>query len=126
MKSHTLTVHGALLSINTERRTHPMARASAVKQWRTDAAWSARAARLPSLGRVSIVAQPYQHSSVLGDAGNHLPSIKAVIDGLVDVGVLTGDGPDCVASLTMMAPKRTKSKVDHVDLELVEVAACGF
>ena len=84
MKSRSLTVYGELLSINRERKLTQMPRAKAVRQWRSDAGWSARAARLPSLDRVSIVASPFQHAHVLGDAGNHLPSVKASIDGLVE------------------------------------------
>jgi crossover junction endodeoxyribonuclease RusA len=120
MKSHNLTVRGQLISLNFERKMHHQTRADAVKQWRTDAYWEAKAARLPHLDRVSIVAQPFQHAHVLGDAGNHLPSVKACIDGLVDVGVLDDDGPEIVTALTMLAPRRTTStSCDLVSLELV-------
>ena len=127
MKTHSLTVRGQLISLNFERKMHHQTRAAAVKQWRTDAGWEAKAARLPHLGRVSIVAQPYQRLHVLQDAGNCLPSIKAVIDGLCDVGVLDGDGPEHVTAVTMLAPRRTTtSTCDYVALELVEVTGCGF
>lgn len=41
----------------------------------------------------------------LQDTGNAYGSVKAAIDGLVDAGVLTGDTPDVVRSLTMMSPQ---------------------
>ena len=120
MKSHRLAVRGQLISLNFERKMHHQTRADAVKQWRSDAAWEAKAARLPHIDRCSIIAQPYQHAHVLGDAGNHLPSIKACIDALVDVGVLDDDGPEIVTALTMLAPRRTEStSCDVVSLELV-------
>jgi hypothetical protein len=121
MKSHRLTVRGSLISINAERRCHPIRRAELVRQWRTDAAWEARAAQIPHLHRVTIIATPYQHNARLGDAGNHPPSVKAIIDALCDVGVLDGDGPQHVASLTLMAPRRTKH-TDRVEIELIEMA----
>jgi crossover junction endodeoxyribonuclease RusA len=124
VKSHHLSVRGQLISLNFERKMHHMTRADAVRQWRTDAGWEAKAARLPHLERISIVAQPFQRRAVLGDAGNHLPSVKAIIDGLVDVGVLDDDGPDHVTALTLLAPRRaTHSTCDAVSLELVEAAS---
>lgn len=124
MKTHRFTVRGDLLSINRERSLHKMARAETVKVWRIAGRFEAQAARIPRLGAVSIIAKPFQHKSVLGDAGNHLPSIKAIVDGLVDAGVLEGDGPEYVRSLTLMAPQRTQSCAsDYVTLELVEAVS---
>jgi crossover junction endodeoxyribonuclease RusA len=110
------------MSLNFERKQHHMTRAAVVKQWRTDAGWEARAARLPHLDRVSIIAQPFQHRNALQDAGNCLPSVKAIVDGLVDVGVLPGDGPAHVTALTMLAPQRTTG-ADRVEIELIPVAS---
>jgi hypothetical protein len=125
VKSHRVTVYGNLMSLNGERKVHRMTRAEAVRQWRVDAGWSAKAAHLPHLERVSIVAQPFQRFHVLADAGNHLPSIKAAIDGLVDVGVLDGDDGKHVTSLTLMAPIRAAgARSDWLTLELIEMAAC--
>lgn len=120
-RSHHLSVRGRLLSINSERKVHALRRADDVRQWRTDAGWEAKAARLPHLARVSIIAQPVQHHARLADAGNHLPSVKAIIDGLCDVGVLDGDGPEHVTALTLMAPVKVEgSGSDWITLELIE------
>lgn len=121
MKSYRFSVRGRLLSINQERKVHLQRRAEFVRQWRTDAGWEIRRARVPHLERVSIVAHVYQHAARLGDAGNHLPTIKAIVDALIDVGVLDDDGPDQVASLTLIAPKRTEL-VDRVEIELIPTA----
>jgi crossover junction endodeoxyribonuclease RusA len=122
-KSHHLVVRGKLLSINAERKTHMLRRADIVRQWRTDAALEAKVARLPHLGRVSVIAQPFQHGSVLADVGNHLPSIKACIDGLVDAQVLSADDPSVVTALTFLAPQRVSGNgADYVVLELIESA----
>lgn len=41
----------------------------------------------------------------LADTGNAYGSVKAAIDGLVDAGILPGDGPTVIMKLTMNAPK---------------------
>jgi crossover junction endodeoxyribonuclease RusA len=121
MKSHLLTVRGKLLSINAERKVHALRRADYVREWRDSAGWEAKAARLPHFERVSIIAQPVQHHARLADAGNHLPSVKAIVDGLVDVGVLDGDGPEHVSALTLLAPVKVEgSGPDWITVELVE------
>jgi hypothetical protein len=123
-RTHRFTVRGKLVSLNHERKIHHMARAEAVKQWRTDAFFEAKAAHLPHLEKVSIIGSPFQHGNRLGDAGNHLPALKAAIDGLVDAGVLDGDGPDHVTALTMMAPQRTTSSpTDCMVIELIPAAS---
>ena len=103
-----------------------MPRAAAVKQWRTDAFWQAKASRLVHFDRASVIAQPLQRQSVLADAGNHIWSVKAVIDGLCDAKVLDGDDGRYVSSLTLLAPKRTTQATDSLHIELVEVTSCGF
>jgi hypothetical protein len=120
--SYQFAVRGQLLSINNERKLHHQRRAEWVRQWRSDAGWEIKRARLPHLERVAVIAQPFQHAHALGDCGNHLPSVKAVVDALVDVGTLPGDGPNHVASLTMMAPRRTGEKVDRLEIEVIEVS----
>lgn len=120
-RSHRVTVRGKLLNLNS--RDHHMPRAAAIKAWRQDAYWEAKAARLPHLERCSIVVTPFQARSVLADCGNHILSAKSVIDGLVDAGVLDSDDGEHVTSLTMLAPKRAESAVDRVEIELIEAAS---
>lgn len=44
----------------------------------------------------------------LADTGNAYGSVKAAIDGLVDAGVLPGDGPNVIMRLCMNAPRPPK------------------
>jgi hypothetical protein len=123
-RHHLLSVKGKLLSINAERKVHALRRADIVRQWREDAFWEAQAARLPHFERCSIIAMPYQHHDRLADAGNHLPAVKGVVDGLIDAGVLDDDGPEHVTALTLMAPQRVSGNgADYIILELIEGAA---
>lgn len=41
----------------------------------------------------------------LADTGNAYGSVKAAIDGLVDAGILPGDGPTVIMRLCMNAPQ---------------------
>jgi hypothetical protein len=41
---------------------------------------------------------------VLADTANHLPPCKAVLDGLVDAGMITDDSPEFVVSQTFYPP----------------------
>jgi crossover junction endodeoxyribonuclease RusA len=105
--TYVIEIPGPLVSLNAERRQrHWAVRSEATKQWRHSAGWAAKAAKIPPLSVVIVEAQPWQSKGVLADAGNHLPSVKAAIDGLVDVGVLHDDDPTHVAALILLAPRR--------------------
>lgn len=119
MTVYTVEIPGPLVSLNSERSGHYFTRAAATKQWRHSAGWAAKAARIPTLAVVIIEAQPFQSKGILADAGNHLPSVKAAIDGLVDVGVLHDDDPAHVVALILHAPKRGN---DGLTLTLQPVA----
>jgi len=124
LRQHTFTVHGDLFTVNGERKLNRFARATKVKAWR-DAAKSV--ALHPSncgvvpFRHVVIEAEIYQHAGTLGDAGGHAPVVKAVVDGLVDSGVIDGDSGSYVEKLSFYAPFRT-AEASHVKVTLCEVA----
>ena len=94
-------------SVNDQVRWHWATRHAHVKAWRQAFALLARSNGLPRLqcARVSVhvvVAGP----SRLPDAGNCFYAAKAAIDGLVDAGVLPGDSPRFMRSLSFDAPIR--------------------
>lgn len=45
----------------------------------------------------------------LADAGNHLPAVKAALDGIVDAGIIPDDSPEHVRRLILNAPRRPLS-----------------
>jgi len=124
LRQHTFTVHGDLFTVNGERKLNRFARSTKVKAWR-DAAKSV--AEHPSncgvvpFRHVVIEAEIYQHSGTLGDAGGHAPVVKAVVDGLVDAGVLDDDSGSYVEKISYYAPYRTADRA-HIKLTLLEVA----
>jgi hypothetical protein len=65
----------------------------------------AKAQRVPRLDTVLITVTPYLPSRRgMQDVAGCYPAAKAAVDGLVDAGVLAGDGPDVVRRITFEAP----------------------
>lgn len=121
---HSIVVTGPLLTTNRERAGSRYLRAAIVKEWRTTACLLALAQRFPKMDAVHVIVYPYQAKGRLADAGGHLPTVKAVVDGLVDAGVLEDDSPAYVHSITMHAPTRTDK--DAVKVVLVPVATMDY
>jgi hypothetical protein len=86
--------------LNLNDRGHWAQRARRIADWRSAAAWRARAAKVPRLERAKVVAYVLVPDRRRRDPHNWTPTAKACIDGLVDVGVLVDDsaryldGPD--------------------------------
>lgn len=109
---------------NLERSWHPHERARVVRRWREAFAWLARAHHVPHLDAVAVIATPHLRSRRgLQDTGGCNPAAKAAIDGLVDAGVLDGDGPDRVRRLTFEAP--VLDGTDALDVAVYEVGPAG-
>jgi len=86
--------------LNANGRRDRRAQTPDRRAWRDAANVYARAAKLPGLGRAHILAElrfPTKHRR---DVHNFFPTVKAVVDGLVDYGLLPDDsseylvGPD--------------------------------
>jgi crossover junction endodeoxyribonuclease RusA len=119
MPEHTLTIvaPARMLTINAERSMHWSTRAGIVKLWR-QAGWAqALADHLPRLRMAEIDAYPSQ-KGVLADAGAHAPTIKALVDGLVDAHVLPDDSPTYLRALRIHPPTRGKPGVTLVVTEV--------
>lgn len=89
-KGHGLTP----LSLND--RDHGPNRAARVAQWREIAGALAKDRRIPALARAHVVLvlrPPFGSPARRRDADNMVATLKAVIDGLVDAGVLADDTP---------------------------------
>ena len=117
---------------NQVRRQGWAQTARLVADWRTKAAWTARAVLAPAgsgkaveavSGPVIVVATPlHRNRRSVQDVGACGPAGKACVDGLVDAGLLPGDGPEWVTELRFRPPD-----VCGVDgLRLQVWAADGF
>lgn len=98
---------------------HHMERARHVRLWRGESASKAKLKGIPPLTSVHIHARPHLKGR-LQDADACHPAVKAVIDGLVDAGVIPDDDPRYVRAVTYHAPTRAKA-----DFLLVTVVDLG-
>lgn len=96
-----------LWTVNAERRMFHHDRAKRVALIRNDTRILARRPT-PFVVPVTVEFLPYQKagkgSARLADTANHLPPCKAVLDGLVDAGLLVDDSPEYVVSQTWYPP----------------------
>lgn len=91
MTTVTLTWPTAqLVNLNAERKMHPKARNRLVQPIRA-AAKAQAADATPTTGPVVITARFQWADEHRRDTSNWLPTVKAMVDGLVDAGVLPGD-----------------------------------
>ena len=118
---YVVEVWGEMWTANKERTMYHFTRATKVKEWRSAACICAKARRIPKLKAVEIRFIPYRTDKRgLADTGGHFPVAKAIIDGLVDAGILTGDGPHIVRRLIFEAPivsGESKARIEITELE---------
>lgn len=106
-RSFTIEVYGeSMWTLNKERTLHHYSRAKLVKEWREATAVVAEAKKVPKgLKTIEISFTPHRRDKRgRADTGGHFPVVKACIDGLVDSGIISDDGPDVVRRLIMEAP----------------------
>ena len=112
--------------INLNGREHWSVKARLTKAWRTAAYYEAVAAGVKRLGpSVVTVTLPVQ-TAHKRDPHNFVPTVKAIVDGLVDAGVWPDDNSDWV---TVGEPLLVSSKAALVSIAFeprVELAQEGL
>ena len=96
--------HKLPLTLNVGRQRGEWARRRELADWRE---WAAKeAAGLPCIpGTVSVIVTHLRKTRAsLPDVGSPMLAVKAIIDGVVDAGVLPEDGPSVVRRLVFEAP----------------------
>jgi crossover junction endodeoxyribonuclease RusA len=85
--------------LNLNSREHWAPRARKTKAWRTAACLAARAAKVGPQGPAAVrVTIPFSRGA-RRDPHNFVPTVKAVIDGLVDAGLWPDDTPAFVTTV---------------------------
>jgi len=118
-RSWSLTIPQAAKWLNANDTTQARFRAAAIREWRKAAHWAAKAERLPHLHRAHIIATLHFTDRRRRDSGNYYPTLKAIVDGLVDHGLLDDDshqyliGPD-VRMGEPMTPSRVQLYIREV------------
>ncbi|WGH93855.1 hypothetical protein QDX21_03390 [Auritidibacter ignavus] len=86
--------------VNTNHREHWAVRNRKTQEWRTATSWVARSSKIGPYQHISVTAHVHKTTNRAYDAHNLLPTAKAMVDGLVDAGVIPDDnntyltGPD--------------------------------
>lgn len=89
-------------SLNDEYRSHWSVQAAHTKAVREYLAWSLAGQRLPAyVEQVEIEATSW---GIRVDPGSDIPTVKAAVDALVGLGVLTDDRGEFVSRLILNAP----------------------
>lgn len=110
----SLFVPGEIWTINTERKLHHHARAKLVEPMREAAKLlcqnKMRQNKIAPFERlVEVTFRPMQKpGGVIADTANHLPACKAVLDGIVDAGLICDDTPRYVGAQTFVPPIASK------------------
>ena len=95
-----ITELGRPPTLNAERSAHWGQHRASTREWREAGMVHALAERVPTLGRVRVTYWPtYPDRRGIPDLGGVFPAVKAVVDGLVDAGVLADDDEGHVAEL---------------------------
>ena len=92
------------LVFNRERAGHWTVKHEAVKQWRK-AAWVVGNESGVKLARATLAVRPDYPKGPLPDTGGIAPVEKAIVDGLVDAGVLPADTGDHLAGVLSLPPR---------------------
>lgn len=103
-------------------RQHWSARARMTDLWRSTAAWTARASRIPPLAAADLRCWArYPSRRSLPDPDGLAPAVKAALDGLVDARVLADDSFPSVRSVTYLPPEVVPGLPAALVVEVVEV-----
>jgi len=80
-----------VLTQNVERKINHYTRAAIVKTWRDAAHVLCKAAKIPAIPAIIVYVEYCPTNSIRRDAGNIYPTAKAIVDGIVDAGIIPDD-----------------------------------
>lgn len=130
-RTWTLAIPADEWWINSNYRNGWRRAALLTKSWREQAHWMAKAEKLPTgLEKIHIVATFQFRDKRRRDVHNLMPTLKAVVDGLVDYGLIPDDsttyltGPDLRVGATLPSGRWQ----DHglLTLTIAEIADFDF
>lgn len=120
MRSWTLVVDCCGRPVLSNNRLHHYVKAQQIKPWREAGCVLARKAQVPRLRSVHIDVWGRYPNRKTPDVDAVAPTLKAVLDGIVDAGVIPDDKPPFVESITFWAPKVEAGKPPALIVRLTE------
>jgi crossover junction endodeoxyribonuclease RusA len=119
-RSWRLEYPGRPITANAHRRLFWRERAHYDREVRGAFRLLARAARIPELERIRIVAAPTVRRGPFADPAACAPAVKAAIDGIVDAGVIPDDTGRYLVDVLFHPP--VKGRLDALVVIVEEVA----
>ena len=116
-----LEIEGRPLNLNAERKMEVRQRSRAKRKIREDATWlwQSQKSKAPLVFPWRVIATPfYRTRAGCPDTGACYPTVKSVIDGAVDAGILPDDSPEYVGSILFNAPVMGTGGPDKLVLEI--------
>lgn len=104
--------------ITANNRLHWAQRARIVKDLRTEAFLRARSQRLPSADKITFRLHYRPRDNRRRDVGNLMPTHKALLDGIVDAGIVEDDTPRYVDELMPRIHPPSKGEPPGLWLEI--------
>lgn len=104
-RAFTFTVPLPVWTVNAQRQMHHHHLATLVREYRGTTKILTRSARIPHLDRAALEFTPFG-PAIRQDVAACAPAAKALLDGLVDAGVLDDDSPRFVPQITFHAPRK--------------------
>lgn len=84
--------------LSANQRMHWSVRGRVTREVRSTAAWIARHTKLPAADRLTITLHYRPSTKRRRDAHNLYPLVKALVDGLVDAGIVPDDNTEHVST----------------------------
>ena len=121
MTALELTIPAPCDWLNSNQRLHRMVSAARVRSWREEAHAAAALsdAWAPFEAPVHIVCTIHKTRAGRWDAGNLYPTAKAIVDGLVDAGVIPDDSNEWVTGPDMRAGEKRPEPCVVVRVEAI-------
>ena len=111
--------------INANERAHWASKAKRTRYWRDRAAWIAKRAGIPHMERAHITVTVHKTTNRRYDPANLAPTAKAIVDGLVDAGVLDDDDKTRVIGPDMRAGEKSDVRQLVVTIEPLTAPRTG-
>lgn len=104
-RTWTLTIEERPFTVNASRRMHHHELAKHVKRWRRHGRHQTEELDVPALAAITVTSTPHRETRrSLPDVAAEAGAVKALVDGIVDAGVIPDDKPAHMRSLTYNAP----------------------
>lgn len=122
-RSWTLTIPAPAPWLNANQRVDLRAQTPDRRAWRDAAHVWAKAAKLPRLHHVHIVAVFHFRENRRRDIHNWYPTIKACVDGLIDYELLPDDSTKYLIGPDLRVGDPSINPVGSIDLTITELTA---